>query len=269
MRRALKNSSVGETIELVINDRHGDFKFINQHRVIEELTRYFRAISQGSAINLLVYGRSGYGKTTLVLNLAKKYFDKYAYYPTGRFISLGSSAVTIIDEAHLLKRPEITYYFLDNKRNSYIFCTNTLEFPEAFLNRNYIIVLDRYTPDHIAQIIKQYFPDVDSDVARESAHKLLLNPRITKNTCERLIHYFGKKALTTEDFIQGLKDLGFKNYEPLTQAYIDYLQKVRRSSIQRIAAGTGISREYIENFIEPFLIEQGILEIGSFGRRIA
>ena len=269
MRKISNDSSTGKVIELVINDNKRTLKFVNQQRVIDELSKYFYAISQGSAVNLLVYGRSGYGKTTLVLNLAKEFFPKYAYYPTGRYISLGSSAITIIDEAHLIKRPEITYYFLDNKRNSHIFCTNTLEFPEAFLNRNYIVILDRYTPEHIAQIIMQYFPNIDFDVAKECSHKLLLNPRITKNTCERLIHYFNKNNLSTSEFVQGLKDLGFKDYEPLTQAYIEYLQKVRRSSIQRIAAGIGVSREYIENFIEPFLIEQGIVEIGSFGRRLA
>jgi Holliday junction resolvasome RuvABC ATP-dependent DNA helicase subunit len=248
---------------------------VNQNRIKLELDRYFRAYkdrfeTKQDLFSLIVFGRSGYGKTTFVKLFAKKYFkENFVYFPTGDIAYPKLGQLVIIDEAHLIQNFEMFYNALDSKKFGLVFCTNSLgKFPEAFLNRNYLVVFDKYKDEHIAEIIRKYFPLISKEMSISMAHKFLLNPRITHNSCSRIIIFRGNNKIEDSEMSELLSILGFKEFEPLTQLYVDFLRKVRKASLSRIAASTGIAQEYIEDFIEPFLIEEGIIEVGSFGRRI-
>lgn len=250
-------------------------KLVNQERLKVELETYFKSYKErfnnkSELFSLIVFGRSGYGKTTFVKLFANKYFrGNFVYFPTGDVAYPKLGQLVIIDEAHLIQNFETFYNALDSKKFGIIFCTNSLnKFPEAFMNRNYVVVFDRYSENHIAEIIRNYFPLISNNMAIEMAKKFLLNPRITHNSCSRILLFRGHNRIEDTEMSELLSILGFKEFEPLTQLYIDFLRKVRKSSLSRIAASTGIAQEYIENFIEPFLIESGIIEIGPFGRRI-
>ncbi len=242
--------------------------FKGQTRVSFELETYLNNIKLGHNANILVFAPSGYGKTSFVKIALEITHTDYVYKSGVLPHKLYPDKVMVIDECHVIKESfEYLYPYMDSGKYSFIFMTNLLDgIPDAIKTRCFILTFDDYTEETIARILREYFTKASDDLLRSLAIKVLLNPRIAHQTATRIKTIIGNKTdITDKDINKALKAIGVKEYEPLTQRYVDFLRNIGQASIDTIARGTGLSKDMIAS-IESFLIKRHVIEITSRGR---
>jgi len=237
-------------------------KLVSQERVKSDLLKLLPNL-KSQKLNLLVTAPAGYGKTTFVLWALNQLKLEYNY-NIGDDYMINTKEINVMDEAHEIKGIEKLYLDIDTS-GGFIFITNRLTFPVAFYTRVYKIEFDEYTEEDIAEIIKMYFPKASKELRLRMANTFLLNPRITHKDCNILRIYIGAYARDKE-IAKILDEHGYKEYEPDTQKYIDYLKTVGHASINTITKAIGLPREYIEDYIEPYLFKNDIVRITNRGR---
>jgi len=226
--------------------------FINNISVTREIP---------TEINLLLTGKAGLGKSHSikwignVMSKLPELDDCIEHHPRIASIELverfADVPMHVIDEVHQLENFEQFYRFMES--HFFVTATNIPEdLPEAFRSRCIRLVLENYTKEELGQIVEEKYrfePDTISDLVSRSrgtprdilqmASILKVNPR----TDLEALGYFAE-GFRSEDYL-----------------YIDYLKDIGSSSLGRISAGTNLDSTLIQEYVEPFLLEQGIISI--------
>ena len=246
--------------------------FINQKRIITQLNYLEKEIKEGANFNILLRAPSGYGKTTLALKFLEG--RDYIIYPVAKRIEFFSTnkRFHLFDEAHTIKNFESIYKFMDSKRYTVIFATNLSgSLPEPVINRCINLIFESYTNEHIKEILKLNLTvELGEKLINFLSHKCKNNPRIAKRIASQLsiICKYNKIPRTTGELEQYLEAIGIYKYglNELDVKYLEFLQEVKVSSLERIQRGTGLDRDTIINEIEPYLIRKDFIRVSSRGR---
>lgn len=252
--------------------------FINQRRISQEVSAIIHELGD-SGINILLQGPAGCGKTSLAKiicsNLGESY---YSYIPHNGEVQLNKvneSRITFIDEIHLYKQWEFLYNYMDSNNKIFVFCTTEYDdIPEPFLSRCIRFTFDPYSVFDLTQIVLNYarkrkFP-LDYNSCFTIANTSRGSPRIAKQRFDRiklmLTHYrrphagiYVNEMLT----MMGIKNGGYTSEDI---RYLEYLSKVPASSLDNICLALQINRATVQREIEPFLLQNGNIQITSKGR---
>ncbi len=184
--------------------------------------------------------------------------------------------VNIIDEIHEFKNFELLYPYLDDKNQSYLFCTTEYgETPEPFLTRCIRFTFEPYLVKDLTQIVRSYAKSRSFIFNSAEAYTLVAeasrgSPRIAKqryDRIKRMLDYYGQPA--SVDNIRfvlnkiGIYDFG---YSAEDFRYLELLKTRGASSLDNISRTLRIDKNTISKEIEPYLLEKGNIQITSKGR---
>ena len=212
-------------------------------------------------INLLLTGKAGIGKSYSIkwiantLSKQPELEDCIKHPPNFLTIQLvqkySDICLHVIDEVHRVENFEQFYEFMES--HFFLVATNIPEnLPEAFRSRCINLVLENYTKKELGQIVKEVYafrPEIIDTLVKRSRG----TPRDILQMAS-IININPKTDLESLGYFNG----GFRNEDYL---YIDYLKTVGSSSLGRISAGTNLDSTLIQEYVEPFLLEQGIISI--------
>lgn len=212
-------------------------------------------------INILLTGKAGMGKTHgleyIYRSLSKNGVRRDCVEHHPEFVNLDflksweHTPIHIIDEIHMSENFEQFYDFMEN--HLFLTATNLPEdLPEAFRTRCINLVLEKYSKKELGKIVYERY-DFPEKIIKDLVMRSRGSPRdilqmasiinINQEADLEELGYF-KDGFRSEDFI-----------------YLDYMKKVKTSSLGRIVAGTNLDKTIVEETIEPFLLEKGIISI--------
>jgi len=256
------------------------------HKKLETLAELFL---QGENVNILLNARTGLGKTTFARFFVSCCQDNKKeqwvnWIPSkdnqsiSEYLSRKENKDTrliFIDECHLIEDPEWIYPFLDKKEKTFILATNELGKLKAPLKNGRLLTLsfEEYTDDELIQMANDSLLDMykDNPFLPKIIKAGKRNPRkIVHSICYQ-INQFAKlvgEMKTDEQFNQIMDFLGYdKNgFDSMERSYLNFLRSSGKAGLNTITSATGLSRETIVNDIEPDLLAQKIVLIGSGGR---
>lgn len=140
--------------------------------------------------------------------------------------------------------------------------------------------LEFYTPDQISKIIERAAgilgAKINSDGALLLAHRSRLTPRIANRLLKRVRDYADVNGDGIIDTVVGEKALGLLEIDELGLDPADrhLLEAIIESygggpvGVETLAALTAEERSTIEDFIEPYLMQVGLLERTPRGRKV-
>ena len=245
-------------------------KFINQEKIVAQLGYLQKEIEKGANFNILLRAPSGYGKTTLALTFLEG--KDYIMYPPGERNFFTNKRFHLFDEAHTLKNFEFLYYFMDSRKYTIILATNLSgSLPEPVINRCINLIFEDYSPHHIEEILKLSLEiTLKDELINFLSYKCRNNPRIAKMIAKRLsiICNYERVPQTIRELERYLNRIGIYKYglNELDLKYLEFLQEVKVSSLERLQRGTGLDKNTIINEIEPYLVKKDFIRISSRGR---
>lgn len=227
-------------------------------------------IANGDNMNILIVGKSGYGKTTLALHIAKNaelsWELCYGFNPRIR------ANIVIVDEIHSYKGDfEVFYRLMDKRERTFIFTTTELgDLPEPFTNRCFIINIPEYKFSQLMKIAEFYNTIFTKSILKEIILRSRGVPRIIKSLIEHLDLYFrhNRIPVNIENAREGLNLLGFyeDGFTDYDYQYIKLLKDNGALSLSSIHKMLGLPKDTIENYVEPFLLKKNIIKITTKGR---
>ena len=229
-------------------------------------------ISQGYNHNIIIQGKSGYGKTTLAKYIANKAdvtFSKLL----GNDEVRSKSLILIIDEVHLAKNPETYYDIMDNHYQTIILITTEVgNLPIPLVNRCISIDLREYSQEELLKIARQNGKNYSDNVLMEVVRRCRSVPRVIVTIIERLDAYKRMGNRLTEENIQtilnnfGIYENGFTE---LDYNYLKFLENNGgKASLNTISKYMELPKNTLENYIEPFLLRRRLIKITSRGREL-
>ena len=191
--------------------------------------------------------------------------------------ALSKFNVNIIDEIHEFRNFELLYPYLDNKEQSYLFCTTEYGVtPEPFLTRCIRFTFEPYLVKDLAKIVRSYSKSRSFTLNSAEAYTLVAeasrgSPRIAKqryDRIKRMLDYYGQPAnVDNIRFVLnkiGIYDFG---YSAEDFRYLEFLKNIDASSLDNISRTLRIDKNTIAKEIEPYLLEKGNIMITSKGRK--
>jgi Holliday junction resolvasome RuvABC ATP-dependent DNA helicase subunit len=265
--------------------------FIGQAHAIAELELYVDEIKAGRYVNFLVQAYAGYGKTTLI-RLFITYLivigvfsvkDVAVYLPdeNGHIEFKPECTIQFIDEAHMLKNPEM-YYNAMTSPDKYLFLIATNEYDDIkdpMITRSQEIIFTPYSLVDMMKIVqahsRTYFPKIQQTWAKLFAGYSRGNPRvaqgITRKMCLAIIKG-GFDAFTPVGVIAEYIKSSYKihpgGFTPNDIKYLDVLKAQGTLSLNDLVTQTKIPKKAILNKIEPFLMGKQMITKSSRGRSL-
>lgn len=250
-----------------------------------------------SAPHILLNGKPGFGKNTIAYYIAQELNTNFLHFISAKLkvkdicqilIKSKPKDIIFIDEIHALdkKAGEFLYPILEEskvvtEKGSLIIeartfigaTTNIGEIPKPLLDRfTYHLNLEEYTEDELTELIKLKFANNNISIDVGAVDLLAKSCK----GCPRIIHNFSitvrdyciaNKCLATKEVVEKvLKMLDIENgLDKLDRRYLNLLSSVP-VSLNVLASNLGVPKEVVSENIEPYLIEQGLIEIKSRGR---
>lgn len=256
-------------------------RFIGQFHIMGQLGFILSELYKNPNLscNFLLSGPSGYGKTTMAVEIATflvngKDFEVYwADWTPFKF----QKRVIFIDEVHKMKAVEDLYGVMDSKSHVFIFATNIEgNLPEAFTNRCYHYIFTEYTDEELILIAKNSAGFQANDEAfMEIIEAGNRNPRIVKKLCEKISMYFASNpqtSSTTTDFKKLLRNVFDieDGLDTLCRHYLEILQDVGgNASILLLKNLLHVDENTLKYQIEPILLKKHLIQISSKGRSLS
>jgi len=231
----------------------------------EKLTLFVENISKQDEIpveiNILLTGKAGIGKTYAIKYMANMFTkepdlsDCIEHHP--KFVNIellqrfDDVSLHIVDEVHKAENFEQFYDFMTT--HLVIAGTNLPEdLPEAFRSRCINLVMENYSKEDLGRIVEVEY-EFETNVIEDLVRRARGTPR-------DILQMASLMKINPETDLESLGYHldGFRREDHL---YIDYLEKVGASSLSRISAGTNLDSTLIQEFVEPFLLEQGMITI--------
>ena len=258
--------------------------FVGQARLKNELQYYMEAMENGTKLNILLMGLSGYGKTFLgdiIFNYVRyKRGESYYYYLCNKSLdSIQTDRPNVfLDEAHLIVDPEFIYPHLDSGQLNFIIATNeyyTLK--EPLSNRCVNLQIEEYSVDDLQEICRRYFEKQTLTIPEEFAHRVAEIggfPREVLQISKRLYIIFGSRGIPENldrfnYLIKSTLGLSERGNISLSTSYTDLLRTLGgQAGIETIVSCLGLPKQVILNDIEPALLRAGVIQISSKGRKL-
>jgi len=230
--------------------------------------------------NVLITGQFGQGKTSLARLMADD-FDPSILLVDATAVNkeVPQSGTYIIDEIHNLN-PDVCDSLniaIDDSKIHIIGCsTNPGALPAAFRSRFRQIYLEPYSANNISDIVARVLirkqMNAASGVLREIAIRSRYNPRVALNYLAHILDLAtlrGTSTITIPICTTAFEQLGVDKYGFLArdQVYIDAIPVDGRAvGLQYISAVTSIDPQTIEQEVEPYLMQMGLIDRTPRGR---
>jgi Holliday junction DNA helicase RuvB len=251
----------------------------------DDVKKVLRIIIEASLIegrplpNILLEGGYGLGKTTL----AKLIFKEYGRDPLlldGSTVntSLPQSGMVIIDEIHNItsETADRLHAPLDSGRLHIIGCTTDPgKLPSAFRSRFRAFNLTNYTNEQLTEIAQRVCErkgvTADRSVLYLIASRSRFNARsLTQINLSMIFDLLAVRQtgmVTREIAIETFNMLGLdeRGYSKRDRQYVSRLPD-RPIGLDSLSAALGISKTTIQEEIEPFLLQTGVIDITPRGR---
>ena len=233
--------------------------------------------------NILLTGAYGHGKTTLARLIIKRH-KKQIRIVDGSVAALSiepsKDIVYIVDEAHNIP-PQLadTYnVLLDSGDLRLIACTTKPgALPAAFRSRFRNIYITNYTAENIKTIIqkaaKRAKIRISPRATRYLGERSKFNPRYALNLLDflreiKVLYSSPEETIKEGDVIEGLAKLKIDSLglTELDRKYLGLLRYDRAIGVQYIASILYMDIETIQEEVEPYLIQIGLVERTPRGR---
>jgi len=159
-------------------------------------------------------------------------------------------------------------------RQTFVFATSeSHRVFHALVDRLTKIELEEYNAGHIFQMLKKNAPQLEDDAAALMATVCRGNARSTvmlAKDAQTLLATKRKDTFDLKDWQElraalGILPLGLSNIE---LSVLRLLSTRKESSLTRLSAATGLSKEALQKDVELYLQKMGLLEITTAGRSI-
>jgi Holliday junction DNA helicase RuvB len=249
--------------------------------------------------HILLYGMPGLGKTTLARVIANEAGLKFHYWQASKSLTqkkmaaelyaldhtgytkdgqAGASSprhLVFIDEVHKLVDFETLYPVLEDRiinpdpfggiswipfTTFVVATTNPNALPKPFKDRFALkLRLNPYTQNELAALIKWHFGSVTTSDAEQIAKRSRGTARIAVNYAESVL----RLGLSYFDAVE----IDANGLSPLDRAVVNVLRRAGRPlSLRSLASLVREDPKVIETEVEPFLLEQGLMEVTAQGR---
>jgi len=244
-------------------------KLFGQEKLKTELYYISQDISKNINHNILLQGRSGYGKTTFAIYTAELANKDYVVILGDKPIK--TSSVMIIDEAHLMRTPETLYHIMDKRLYTIFLLTTEIgDLPEPLVNRCMSLYIEEYTEKDLKNMAKHFLKINDDKILEEIVNRSRGVPRVVKTLIERLkVYYRNSGKHPSLDFtIDVLNTFGVyrDGFTDVDYKYLELLENNKAVSLKTLSKYLGVPTNTIENYIEPFLLRNNLIQITSKGR---
>lgn len=244
-------------------------RIIGQELVKQESLLIAKDISRGIHHNIIIEGKSGYGKTTIARYIS--YLSQTPYQIILGNQPLINTGILIVDEAHLIKNAETLYPIMDAHYMTVIILTTEIgSLPEPLVNRCISVKLVEYTEQELILMCTEYSKNLlNINIIKEIVNRCRGVPRNIVNITERvLMHNRYNKDINIKVLLDsfGIYENGFTD---LDLKYLEYLKIYGHASILTLSKALGVPKSTIENYIEPFLLRKNLVKITSKGRENA
>jgi len=246
--------------------------FIAKQNIIFLTDMLAEDIFSGHHKNILIIGKSGYGKTTLAKHIADKTYLSYVFTYGFNFFYDPEFRFFIVDEIHTSKNYEVFFRFMDLNNSTFVFTTTELGIlPEPFINRCITIDIGEYNIEELKIIARHYGINYSDKVLSEVVNRSRYTPRLIVKIIERLDMFQRNKGVVNGSNIKqvlnmfGIYDKGLTD---LDLKYIEVLKYNGPLSLTSLVKSTGIPKETIENYIEPTLLKLNMIKINNKGRNL-
>lgn len=229
---------------------------------------------------ILIAGAFGLGKTTLARLIVNRFGKSHEFIaglalarskmnPTGRMI---------IDEIHNIPPEQCDNLntLIDRRKLFPIGCTtNPGRLPAAFRSRFRILYLEPYTVRDLERIARNIVKRKGWEYDKLALEELGKRSRFTARTLTNNLSFcFENLAIRDETKVTldiakeclaklGIDEVGLT---PVDHRYLAALPHDRAVGLQYLSARLGIDPETIENEIEPFLMQIGLIDRNNKGR---
>lgn len=250
-------------------------KFLGQTAIMNQLSILIPDIvNNDRGVNILIRGPSGWGKTRLATMICNVLAGRnFQFSIADKSIFDESFRVHLIDEAHLLKEPEVLYPIMDSGRYVMIFTTNSVTvLPEALVRRCYNFNLAPYTKEELIIMAGNALWDrLSGDCVSLIVDSANGSPAILMSIIQRINLYQRnkRKINSVGELIEVLKNyVGIVNgLDEAARRYLECLKNLGGvAGLDTLSTLLHINKDALRYDIEPILLEKRLIKVTSKGR---